>query len=383
MIGGRFGSFREQVTRVPVHRLLRARIPVRRYSQEMFAFRRGDIRPETVIACMPAMAICLAAGIFLGRPDYGLVAASGAFSVGFGAFQRFTAVRAAPMIFALVGMTFAAWLGSFSGDYLPLMILFSAVAGALCGGANAAGPAAWWITLQWAIAFFVADAYPADMMGALGRAGLVFTGGVLQIVLVTTAWVLVGKSAIIREHDGTERWQDLFAVMGHRLTGHSDTLRIAVATAILAVLTTVMTKTAHIPNGYWIPVTALIILKPQSDKTVERVVFRICGTVAGAGIATLIAAVLRPDESLLAVLVVGLAGLAYSMQRSGYAAFVASVTACVAFLVSLAGLPEIEVVEHRIIATVIGGLLALVTAVGVEAWDRYARRGTQPPAAKG
>jgi hypothetical protein len=366
---------------VPVHRLLRTRIPVRRYSQEMFAFRRGDIRPETVLACMPAMAICLAAGIWLGRPDFGLVAASGAFSVGFGAFQRFTAVRAAPMIFAMVGMSIAAWVGSFSGSYMPLMLLFSAVFGALCGGANAAGPGAWWITLQWAIAFFVADAFPADMLGALGRAGLIFSGGLLQIGLVTIVWALARKSAVIREHDGTERWQDLFAVMGRRLTGHSDTLRIAIATAILAVATTVLTKTADIPNGYWIPVTALIILKPQSDKTVERVVFRICGTVAGAGIATLIAALLRPDESLLAVLVVGLAGLAYSMQRSGYAAFVASVTACVAFLVSLAGLPEIEVVEHRITATVIGGLLALVTAVCVEVWDRRSRSRAEPPPA--
>ncbi|WEK49919.1 MAG: FUSC family protein [Candidatus Kaistia colombiensis] len=362
-----------------VHRLLRARIPVRRYSQEMFAFRRGDIRPETVIACMPAMAICLAAGIAIGRPDFGLVAASGAFSVGFGAFQRFTAVRAAPMFFAMVGMTVAAWLGSFSGSYMPLMLLFAAVAGALCGGANAAGPAAWWITLQWAIAFFVADAYPSDMAGALGRAGLIFGGGVLQIALVTTGWALVGKSAIIREHDGTERWQDLFAVMGHRLTGGSDTARIAIGTALLAVLTTVMTKTATIPNGYWIPVTALIVLKPQSDKTVERAVFRICGTVAGAGIATLIAALLRPDEGMLAVLVVALAGVAYSMQRSGYAAFVASVTACVAFLVSLAGLPEVEVVKHRIVATVIGGLLALVAGICIEAWNRRSRGRAAPP----
>lgn len=350
----------------------------------MFAFRRGDIRLETVLASMPAIAICLAAGIWLGRPDFGLVAASGAFSVGFGAFQRFTAVRAAPMIFAMIGMTVAAWVGSFSGSYMPLMILFSAVFGALCGGANAAGPAAWWITLQWAIAFFVADAYPSDMSGALGRAGLIFSGGLLQILLVTLVWALAGKSAVIREHDGTERWQDLFAVMGRRLTGHSNTLRIAIVTAILAVLTTLMTKTADIPNGYWIPVTALIILKPQSDKTVERVVFRICGTVAGAGIATLIAALLRPDESLLAVLVVLLAGLSYSMQRSGYAAFVASVTACVAFLVALAGLPEIEVVEHRIIATVIGGLLALVAAICVDAWDRHSRHrrnSTEPPPA--
>ncbi|WP_354550520.1 FUSC family protein [Kaistia defluvii] len=368
---------------MPIHRLLRARIPVRRYSQEMFAFRRGDIRPETVIACMPAIAICLAAGIVFGRPDFGLVAASGAFSVGFGAYQRFTAVRAAPMILAMAGMSAAACVGSFSGSYLPLMILFSAMFGALCGGANAAGPAAWWITLQWAIAFFVADAYPSDIQGALGRAGLIFSGGLLQIALVTLVWVLAGKSAVIREHDGSDHWQDLFAVMGRRLTGHSDTLRIAIATAILAVATTLLTKTTQIPNGYWIPVTALIILKPQSDKTVERVVFRICGTVAGAGIATLIAALLRPDDSLLAVLVVLLAGVAYSMQRSGYAAFVACVTACVVFLVALAGLPEIQVVEHRIIATVIGGLLALATAVCVEAWDRRAQRGAEPPATDG
>lgn len=339
------------------------------YGHEMFAFRRGDIRLEDVFACLPAIALCLGVGIAFGRPDYGLVAASGAFSVGFGAFQRFTSVRAAPMIFAMVGMTIATFLGSFSGSVTPVMVLLAGLVGALCGGANAAGPAAWWITLQWAIFFFVADAYPASITGALGRAGLVFAGGVLQIVVVTISWVLAGKPAVMRDGKVTGKWQDLFIAIGHRLTDRSDILPMAVATALLAMAATLLNKVAAIPHGYWIPVTALIILKPEADKTVERTIFRICGTIAGAGIATLIAALLRPGEAMLATLVVVLAGFAYFMQRSGYAAYVASVTACVAFLVSLAGLPEIVVVEQRILATIGGGVMAFLTILLLRAWN--------------
>lgn len=359
-------------------RIRRGGSHVGRYGHDMFAFRRGDIRPETVLACLPAIAICLGVGIALGRPDYGLVAASGAYSVGFGAFQRFTAVRAAPMFFAMAGMTIAAFLGSLSGSVLPVMVLLAGFAGALCGGANAAGPAAWWITLQWAIAFFVADAYPSDIYGALGRAGLICAGGLLQVGIVTISWVLAGKSAVMRDGKSNEQWQDLFIVIGRRIQGRTGTLRIAAAAALLAMAATLLNKVAEIPHGYWIPVTALIILKPEPSKTVERTIYRICGTVAGAGIATLIAALLRPDETMLAVLVVLLAGCSYAMQRSGYAAYVASITACVAFLVSLAGLPEIVVVEQRILATIVGSLMALLATLLLQAWPGSRPR-EEPP----
>ena len=61
-----------------------------------------------------------------------------------------------------------------------------------------------------------------------------------------------------------------------------------------------------LPNGYWIPMTAAIVMKGTLRQTFQRGLARIIGTLAGAALATLIAATLRPDPWILAALVVHL-----------------------------------------------------------------------------
>ncbi len=38
----------------------------------------------------------------------------------------------------------------------------------------------------------------------------------------------------------------------------------------------------HYPSGYWIPMTALLVLKPGLTDTVSRAIARMIGTTAGA-----------------------------------------------------------------------------------------------------
>lgn len=99
---------------------------LREHGQIMFGLARGDIRYETVLGAMPALIACLFTGIAIGHPELGMIAAGGALSVGFGAFQNFTIHRAAPMVFALLGMLVATFLGSLAGGNLVLLVLCSA-----------------------------------------------------------------------------------------------------------------------------------------------------------------------------------------------------------------------------------------------------------------
>src|SRR5579871_107934 len=73
--------------------------------------------------CLPALSLLLALGILSGHADAALVAASGAFAVGFGSFQQFTRHKMAPMVLAAVGMTASAAAGSILGRYETALIV--------------------------------------------------------------------------------------------------------------------------------------------------------------------------------------------------------------------------------------------------------------------
>jgi uncharacterized membrane protein YccC len=106
--------------------------------------------------------------------------------------------------------------------------------------------------------------------------------------------------------------------------------------------------------------TALLVLKPDLQQTLIRGFARIGGTLVGAAIATLIAATLRPDPPALVVLVLLSAALCYVLLNVNYAAYAIAITAYVAFLLALAGLPELVVVRARVVNTALGGLCAFL-----------------------
>lgn len=90
------------------------------------------------------------------------------------------------------------------------------------------------------------------------------------------------------------------------------------------------------------------------------------GTIVGAGLATLLLSELRPTPLILVMLVVIFAWLCYSTVMVSYGALSASVTAYIACLLALAGLPGTQVVIHRIANTFLGGTIALLVSLAAE-----------------
>jgi uncharacterized membrane protein YccC len=313
----------------------------------------------TALLCLPAIALCLTAGIAFGQAAAGMVAAGGALSVGFGAFQQLSSLRALPMILAAIGMALSTLVGSVLGAHsLPFALLLGLWAG-FCGLATTLGAGAWWTVLQWVIAMLVAGSRPGTLLAGAERALLVLAGGGLQVLIVGAVRALHLVPEAASQPLPRAPLRTAGRLLRRHLSWRAPTGRYAAVLACSVGGLDLAARQLDLPNGYWAPMTLLILLKPAFRDTLKRGVQRILGTLGGAGVATLAVAFLRPSEPITAVLIVAAAFGAYALLRVNYLAYSVCITAYIAFMLTLAGIPEPVVAVNRVIGTVAGGLAAL------------------------
>jgi uncharacterized membrane protein YccC len=90
------------------------------------------------------------------------------------------------------------------------------------------------------------------------------------------------------------------------------------------------------------------------------------GTIGGAALATAIVIVqsrLPYPRLTLAMLVLLFVWLSYTFLFVNYGVFAVWLTSYVIFILSLAGLPERSLVNHRVMGTLIGGSLVIASDV--------------------
>ena len=112
-------------------------------------------------------------------------------------------------------------------------------------------------------------------------------------------------------------------------------------------------------RGYWVPMTIALVLKPDYHDTFTFSMGRVGGTVLGALLASTLSFLLGPGTIAPVVLVLGFVWGMYGFRTANYGAFSVCVTGYVVFLLSLSGTPETTAAGARIIATAIGGAIAL------------------------
>ncbi len=302
--------------------------------------------------CVPAMPILILLGREFGWSAGGAVAAGSAFAVGFGATRELRGRRWAAMIGALTGMTIAAFVGTLLGQHSLLFLLVAAGAASGCAALALYDEDLWWVVLQIVIVYFVAGFYEGPVTSAVWRAGMVFAGGAAQVVIVWSLTKLYPRTAAPAVPGAAEPGRDR-----NLLVPHMTRAALCVAGSILLI------EPLHLANGYWAPMTALIVLKPKLHETRARGLARLGGTVGGCAVATLFAIACRDQPVLLIVGMTMAAGAAFALQKAHYAGLTASITATVVLLVSLGETSPIANAEHRLAATLIGGLLALLVAM--------------------
>jgi hypothetical protein len=323
----------------------------------------SQTRAKDALLCLPAIILIWAVALWRGHLSAGVLTSVGAVSVGFGAFQRMTRFAWAPMVLAAFGMASATWLGSVLGAHTVTATLAVGVAGLLLGLITPLGTGAWWTALQWTIGLIVCGAYSVGIDQSYERAGLVLLGGSLQALTIILIWWWRGKPFDVPEKilsdDRTGELNlsppEVWRVLSIRDPRGHYAWRVAIILAAGALIS----RLSGLQNGYWIPMTAAVCMKPDFQTTFTRSLARLFGTLVGAALTTLFTAWCRPDPAVLAICVVISVWLCYTLARVNYAIFSITITAYVVFLLSIRGLPGPAVAAHRALGTLIGGALAL------------------------
>ncbi|WPO97750.1 FUSC family protein [Pseudomonas sp. HR96] len=315
------------------------------------------------LACMPALLIILLFGLFTGQLGSSLIALGGAFTVGFGAFKKFSDYPLAPMVIVTLGISGSAWLGSLAGNHLASMLLVAALWAALCAWMVAVEDALWWIVLQWAITLFVAGAYPGGLAQADHRALMVLAGGAVQVATFTCFQKALYRAQwTLRHHAVRANWQRIRS----DFQDHFRLRRYGLYAASVVVLCLLVVHLTGLRYGYWAPMTALIILKLHPRDTLNKGVQRLLGTLGGCLVATLIAR-LDAGFGVLACASLASAYIAYGLQNGRYSVFTVFVTATAVLTVALGGTPEWQAALERAVATLLGGGLA-ICLLAFETW---------------
>lgn len=148
-------------------------------------------------------------------------------------------------------------------------------------------------------------------------------------------------------------------VLMQNLSFNSTMFRHSLRFTIAMVFAYLLGLAFEIQNTYWILLTIIVIMRPSYGLTKERSKDRIIGTLIGAAIAVLIV-LLTQNIIVYSVLAFVTLILAFSLIQQNYKSAAALITLSIIFVYSLMQPNAFEVIQFRVIDTVIGATIALV-----------------------
>jgi hypothetical protein len=343
----------------------------------VFEWQNQTLRADLIFT-LP-VAICLGIGLAIGHPGVGLLAAGGAANTGFGQKHRIDNSELVPMIFVTLGMAFSGFVGVLVGHGNLLLVLLSALWAFGYGLLTARPEGYGWVGQQCVVTFLVASAFPAPLRDAAARGLLLFLGGAVQLVVSSLLLRVFHKlrdqlfrlSCYVRD----ERAALLAALVEtaqsvRQLRFLNSAMPYALRLALTVGIATEIYRRLHYPSGYWIPMTALLVLKPGLTDTISRVIARVLGTMCGAIAISFCLAHFNPTPLTLAAFTVLFTWLSFGLLNVNYALFSVAVTGYIVFLLSLDKVPGEEIAVHRTISTALGGVIALCVRLAVISYRR-------------
>ena len=123
-------------------------------------------------------------------------------------------------------------------------------------------------------------------------------------------------------------------------------------------------------RSYWIPMTIVLVLKPEFAVTFSRGVLRITGTIVGLLLATALFHFLPIHIATEILLIAAFTFLMRWVGPANYGVFAVMISALVVLLLSINGVSPKEVIVARGMNTAIGGVLALLAYLAWPTWER-------------
>ena len=135
-------------------------------------------------------------------------------------------------------------------------------------------------------------------------------------------------------------------------------LRYAFRVGLVTAAAVALTAWLGLLRGYWVTLTAVLVLQPYAGLTSRRALQRVLGTVAGGVLTAALAALFHDMAAILALAFV-FSGISVALLPLNYAVFSVFLTPTFVLLAE-ASAGEWDLAWLRILNTVLGGALALV-----------------------
>jgi uncharacterized membrane protein YccC len=336
-------------------------------------------------------------GVATGELRYAGFAAVGALCAGLASFAGSTRNRVAAVLISSAGMAVTTFIGAATAATASwLLIPTLALMGLVVGAAVEFEPPRAIAALMWPIALLVADAVPLDPSGAAARAGWVLAGGTLQALLVTATWAIgPGRQearAVVTKYRQLAHYTNgvahghlepppLPAVTGHalpadhKLSGscarttrllcmidiRTETGRHAIRLAVAAAAGQAVALAIHPSESHWIPLTIFVVLQPNYQSTLSRGLQRAVGTMLGAGLGAAIVGLDHLSLAATAIVASICIATAYGLFQVSYGLYSLLLTAFVVVLFDYLGISATTSAPARILDTLIGAAIALVS----------------------
>ncbi len=297
---------------------------------------------------------------------------TGALLVGFVAFEAPARVRFVWQLLTAPLIGAAAALGVLTTEPAALAVAAMLLVATLGGFCVAVSMRLAIAAMTVVLALLIAQGQFLPTADALPGFLLVTAGAVVQALVALAAWGLWDREA--EDFDLRSGVIEARTGLAANLTLRSPSMRHALRWGgALAIGVAVYRAFDLHDHGFWIPLTTLFVLKPDPDQTIERILMRAAGTVAGLVLATGFAEAFLNDAIPVALVLTVSAAVCYAFLAIEYALFTTAITVYMVLLADSLGEPAYQAAGERGLGTAAGILIA---ALAFASWPE---RGSVEP----
>lgn len=176
-----------------------------------------------------------------------------------------------------------------------------------------------------------------------------------RLKIVADSAVSPSQQAIVGQD--MERFSDMWQSIKNHMTVDSPIFRHAVRMAVIAASCLLLMTLLHLPMGYWILLTAILVCQPNYLATTTRLKQRILGTLCGVLIGSILPYFLPSTATQLFVMALTCAlFFIFRQKRYSFSTFFITIQVIVGFY--MLGMNVQAALYPRLLDTVLGALLA-------------------------
>ena len=166
------------------------------------------------------------------------------------------------------------------------------------------------------------------------------------------------------------RFGGVLATLRANLNLQSSAFRHAVRLAAMVALGNILERSFYWRRSYWLPMTIVLVLKPEFATTFSRGLLRISGTIVGLFLATALFHFLPNTVAVQILLIFAITLILRWIGPANYGIFGVAISALVVLLIAITGVSPKELIWARGINTAAGGTLALLAYWIWPTWER-------------